>query len=204
MQAFTSSSHPAPRIVRALGAGVILALALIHIIPESVTELEALSEHMDRPYNVAGCTVVLGVLFMVLLDFVIHSAVDKQEHRPTLPAVSPKQPVAEALETITTRYDPHTHVCVGHQSALILDVVAARTRRDQVRFEAPSLCPYSTPTYPFFVYDMLTWTWGSKRVFVFALFCKCRLLRAFLSSDVSSTLSSSAWPWGWKPVTWQG
>ncbi len=137
-QAFQSPGHPAPRILRALGAGIILSLALIHIIPEAVTELDALGELMgDHPYNVAGPCVIFGVLFMVALESIIHFVIDKQAARTALSKASSKQHVAEALECSnvhgTMMHDPHTHVCVAHQSHMLLDMVSAKTRRDQVR-----------------------------------------------------------------------
>lgn len=144
MQAFYTSGHPAPRILRALGAGIILSLACIHIIPEAVMELAELGALMgDHPYNVGGACVVFGVFCMVALEGLIHAGIDRLAKKKAAAAMhtSAKQHVAEGVDSHShcgnvhgaLARDPHTHVCVGHQSHLFLDGLPPQTRRDQVR-----------------------------------------------------------------------
>jgi zinc transporter 1/2/3 len=52
-----------PRLLRAFAGGTIIALALVHIIPESVEQLHDVIE-----YHLAGCTVLFGMLVLLLID----------------------------------------------------------------------------------------------------------------------------------------
>lgn len=63
IKCFRNASHPATLILRALSAGVILALALIHVIPDGAGDLESAVD-----YPVASCCVVFGVLAMVIIE----------------------------------------------------------------------------------------------------------------------------------------
>ncbi len=55
-QVFRSASHPVPRVLRALSAGIIVALALVHVFPDAVEDFDKLVPLMnpDYPYNAAG------------------------------------------------------------------------------------------------------------------------------------------------------
>ena len=63
MRAFQSADSTAARVARAFSGGIILALALIHIVPEAVMEL---SEVVDFP--IGGVTVLAGILALVAVD----------------------------------------------------------------------------------------------------------------------------------------
>ena len=56
---------PLARCIRAFGGGVCLALALIHIIPEGIEQLEGLG----LGYPLGGVPVVVGLLSIVCLDY---------------------------------------------------------------------------------------------------------------------------------------
>ncbi|KAL6754351.1 zinc-nutrition responsive transporter [Haematococcus lacustris] len=73
---FRSPGAPLPRLLRALSAGIILSLACIHIIPDSIGDLGQLADLVDPPYDVGGCTVVLGIFIMVVLQSIAHSYMD--------------------------------------------------------------------------------------------------------------------------------
>ncbi|KAG2429752.1 hypothetical protein HXX76_010536 [Chlamydomonas incerta] len=57
------------RLVRSFSAGVILALALVHIIPEAVVEMEGLG---GISYPLGGTCVLFGVALMVFLEHLAH------------------------------------------------------------------------------------------------------------------------------------
>lgn len=52
-----------PRLFRAFAGGTIVALALVHIVPETVHQLEGLLD-----FHLAGCTILFGILVLVLVD----------------------------------------------------------------------------------------------------------------------------------------
>eukprot|EP00775_Hariotina_reticulata_P007796 gene7796-7993_t len=60
---FESLDAPIPRLLRSFAGGIIMALALVHIIPEAVSELNSLME-----FPIGGCTVLFGIIALVLLD----------------------------------------------------------------------------------------------------------------------------------------
>ncbi|KAI8474633.1 MAG: ZIP family transporter [Monoraphidium minutum] len=63
LRAFQSADSPVSRVARAFSGGIILALALIHIVPEAVMEL---GEVIDFP--IGGVTVLFGILMLVVAD----------------------------------------------------------------------------------------------------------------------------------------
>jgi zinc transporter 1/2/3 len=158
-QVFQSQSHPLPQLLRALAAGIILALSAIHLVPEAVYSLSGLIPLMPEkyPYNPAGACVVFGALVMVSLEAWAHhwlSASQAQAQAQSSPAQQPagRQPVAEATEAgsyvppvnnhassgggAAVRAsvlvgDPHTHVCMG-QTHLMLNALPKATARDQI------------------------------------------------------------------------
>ncbi|KAF8055720.1 ZIP5 [Scenedesmus sp. PABB004] len=62
---WAASDGPAARVVRCFAGGTILALALVHIIPEGLEQLEAVSP----AFPAGGLVVAAGVLAMVFLDW---------------------------------------------------------------------------------------------------------------------------------------
>ncbi|KAG1658453.1 hypothetical protein FOA52_005617 [Chlamydomonas sp. UWO 241] len=60
---FRKANHPATLLLRSLAAGVILSLALIHVIPDGAADLEGL---YDGP--LASCMVFFGVFAMVMIE----------------------------------------------------------------------------------------------------------------------------------------
>ena len=63
LRAFQSADEAPARVARAFSGGLILALALVHIVPEAVAEL---GEVVDFP--IGGVAVLCGVLVLVALD----------------------------------------------------------------------------------------------------------------------------------------
>ena len=63
MQMFKDEGSAATRILRAFAGGVILALALVHIIPDGLGDMDPL---VDFP--VGGATVLFGTIFMILIE----------------------------------------------------------------------------------------------------------------------------------------
>lgn len=79
MKSFRTPGHNLPRIIRAISAGIILALGCIHILPDAVLDMDTLTPLMgDYPYNAAGACAVFGVLLMVAMDTVTHTFLDKR------------------------------------------------------------------------------------------------------------------------------
>jgi zinc transporter 1/2/3 len=62
-QVFRKASHPATLLLRSLAAGVILSLAIIHVIPEGAADLEGL---YDGP--LAPCMVFAGIVMMAVTE----------------------------------------------------------------------------------------------------------------------------------------
>jgi hypothetical protein len=135
--------------MRALAAGIILSLALVHILPESVIEMSELTAYMpeSHPYNPAGAIAVAGVLFMVASDALAHAFLERKLRRRwagvelskrTAGAAKTGQPVAEGLSDVApaeaaAQNDPHTHVCMGSSAHHHLAVVAGGVGGGSVR-----------------------------------------------------------------------
>ncbi|KAG2495363.1 hypothetical protein HYH03_006631 [Edaphochlamys debaryana] len=69
LKIFRDPTSAVTQLVRSFAAGVILALALVHIIPEAVTEMEGLG---GIEYPIGGVCVLFGVVLMVLLEHLAH------------------------------------------------------------------------------------------------------------------------------------
>ncbi|KXZ44707.1 hypothetical protein GPECTOR_63g34 [Gonium pectorale] len=69
VKAFRDPDSTATRLVRSFSAGVIAALALVHIIPEAVVEMIGLG---GIEYPLGGTCVLLGIALMVLLEHTAH------------------------------------------------------------------------------------------------------------------------------------
>jgi hypothetical protein len=89
-----------------------LGLATIHVIPEAVGDLSSLAERLDPVYDFSGLTILFGILLMVFLQSLAHTAADSKPQ----PAVSsPKglaaQPIAEGIEeppsSLSNSHLPH-------------------------------------------------------------------------------------------------
>lgn len=79
IKSFRTPGHSLPRIIRAISAGIILALGCIHILPDAVLDMDTLTPFMgDYPYNAAGVCAVFGVLLMVAMDTATHTFLDKR------------------------------------------------------------------------------------------------------------------------------
>ncbi|KAG1662072.1 hypothetical protein FOA52_005319 [Chlamydomonas sp. UWO 241] len=74
---FRKANHPATLLLRSLAAGVILSLALIHIIPDGAADLEGL---YDGP--LASCMVLAGILMMVVTEN-LSNYYFRPQHLPT-------------------------------------------------------------------------------------------------------------------------
>jgi zinc transporter 1/2/3 len=124
---FKDSSNPTTLIFRALAAGVILALALIHVLMDGVS---ALSQIMDYPLG--GCCALFGVLVMVITENLSHyfmQSSGQQGIMHTHPHATPpsgkdleEELVKEELElqeakTHSKAEDSHTHSCVAVSTA---------------------------------------------------------------------------------------
>jgi len=77
LKTFRNPASPIRLLMRAASAGVILALAAIHIIPESVEQLHTVTEGLATPYpHAGGAVVVAGVILLVVMEAVTHSLLD--------------------------------------------------------------------------------------------------------------------------------
>ena len=66
-QSFKNANHPATLLFRALSAGVLLSLALIHVIVSGISDLNVVSD-----FPIGGCCVVAGILLMVIMENLSH------------------------------------------------------------------------------------------------------------------------------------
>ncbi|KAF6262375.1 ZIP family transporter [Scenedesmus sp. NREL 46B-D3] len=63
LKQFQNPDAVVPRLLRGFGGGVILALALVHIIPSAIGELNSL-----MVFPVGGCAILFGIIALVLID----------------------------------------------------------------------------------------------------------------------------------------
>ncbi len=155
VQVFQDTGSAAWRLLRAFAGGVLLALALVHIMPEGMEEMDTL---LDPHYPVGGATVLFGVFFMVLVEngallFFKHNSQAGQHicshnhsHHDSRPAhrlttvssdvpergsasVDQHQPQAQIPEPIkTASHDEgghHSHGCLGAHNTANLILVAS-------------------------------------------------------------------------------
>mmetsp|Transcript_11698 Transcript_11698/g.28715 ORF Transcript_11698/g.28715 Transcript_11698/m.28715 type:complete len:392 (-) Transcript_11698:1177-2352(-) len=77
MKTFRDQGSIVRLLLRALAAGIIIALALIHIIPEAVEPMHSLTESFKRPYpHLGGAVVAFGVIVMVVAEGVTHALLE--------------------------------------------------------------------------------------------------------------------------------
>lgn len=69
--AFKNSSSIVLRLTKAFSAGIILSLALVHIVPESIHYLEELEEKIEYP--IAGTTVLFGILALIIIEHTVYT-----------------------------------------------------------------------------------------------------------------------------------
>jgi hypothetical protein len=113
--------------MRAFAAGIVLSLALVHILPESMFEMGELAAYMpeSHPYNPAGAIAVAGVLFMVASDALAHAFLERKLRRRWA-GVEPSnasgaaQPVAEGVVGVDPApqvHDPHNPSQQQHRNS---------------------------------------------------------------------------------------
>lgn len=104
-KAFRSQDAPFPRIMRAFSGGLIVALALIHIIPECVLELEGLMS-----FHIAGVTVLFGIVVLVLIDNSLAAFLAPEEYKQQIR----DQLAQRAATDAAARSGGSSHSCHGH------------------------------------------------------------------------------------------
>jgi zinc transporter 1/2/3 len=78
-KAFRSQDAPIPRLFRAFAGGTIVALALVHIVPEAVHQLEGVAD-----FHLAGCTILFGIVVLVLIDNSLAAYLTPEEHKQSI------------------------------------------------------------------------------------------------------------------------
>lgn len=101
-------------------AGMFLAIALIHMMPESVEEYEvwALERKLEKPFPLPYCCMFIGYLIVLLVDRVImhkfmHAQVGHHHHNEANqcviePVTSARNIVGDKLHSSQSHL-PHTH-----------------------------------------------------------------------------------------------
>lgn len=117
-QCFRNSTHPATLILRALAAGVMLALAVIHVVPDGMNDLAELAEY---PYG--PLAVVFGVLVMVCTESLSRAFMHKHhlDDNTADAAAKPAAPLPAIADEATSSHarnsDFHSHTCVAVNNA---------------------------------------------------------------------------------------
>mmetsp|Transcript_18109 Transcript_18109/g.38967 ORF Transcript_18109/g.38967 Transcript_18109/m.38967 type:complete len:356 (-) Transcript_18109:1205-2272(-) len=71
---FRDNSHPLTRILRAFAEGVILTLAIVHVLPEGVADFQQLTE-----YPLAEAIVIAGIILMAMVENAFNSYVARNK-----------------------------------------------------------------------------------------------------------------------------
>eukprot|EP00798_Chlamydomonas_sp_ICE-L_P014510 gene14510-20538_t len=108
---FQDQGSPMSRFFRAFAGGVILALALVHILPEGLAEIDSLAA-----YTYGGPIVAAGVVFMIIVEsscnMLMSDGTDVESQLPE----SPTKPSNGALPSVTM--DDPAHNCLqSHKAA---------------------------------------------------------------------------------------
>jgi len=112
LRAFQSPDSPVARIARAFAGGVILSLALVHIIPEAVMELNDVIE-----FPIGGVTVLFGILALVIIDSSLTALWAPEEYKLRLRSAAGSDatgPHAPSHDTVTIVKPLGSHGCASH------------------------------------------------------------------------------------------
>lgn len=115
LKQFRSQDAAMSRLFRAFAGGTIVALALVHIVPEAVHQLEDVVE-----FHLAGCTVLFGILSLVLIDNALAAYLTPESYKQQILAKNTEatahschshgQPQGEAAATAAAAAsDGHQH-----------------------------------------------------------------------------------------------
>ena len=107
-------------LIRMFSAGIILALAFVHVVAEAISELSEISD-----YPLGGTFVMIGVMLLLMIEHLSHHAWGHDHAHPPPQAsadpnvVDPKQPI-EA---------DHAHSCLNNlSSSKLVEVKIRKTR----------------------------------------------------------------------------
>ncbi|PNH09829.1 Zinc transporter 5 [Tetrabaena socialis] len=78
-QAFRDQNNLVAQVAQSLAAGVILALGLVHLVPEAVAEMWELE---DTYPPLGGVAILLGVMFMIFMEHLSHMLNRRTVARP--------------------------------------------------------------------------------------------------------------------------
>lgn len=100
---FRSQDAPLPRMLRAFAGGTIVALALVHIVPEAVHQLEGVLD-----FHLAGCTILFGILVLVLIDSSLAAFLTPEPYKQQIRANLASSARAPATDhSCSTHKQPH-------------------------------------------------------------------------------------------------
>lgn len=108
-----SLDSPFARITRAFSGGVILALALVHIVPESLHMTESLiplSQNHHGAYPIGGVMILAGILLMYFTEEVLSNVLHHDHNCIRTPSVSHASSLKDPPVTLETP-SSHTHEC---------------------------------------------------------------------------------------------
>eukprot|EP00879_Flechtneria_rotunda_P002960 GHRR01003177.1.p1 GENE.GHRR01003177.1~~GHRR01003177.1.p1 ORF type:complete len:368 (+),score=84.80 GHRR01003177.1:176-1279(+) len=112
---FKSPDAIIPRLLRAFAGGVIVALALVHIIPEAVYQLDSLLE-----FHVGGCAVLFGIVALVLVDNCLAALLAPESYKQHIREKQVDKPHGEAnkhdhghgTRDVELQNVSHSHQCM--------------------------------------------------------------------------------------------
>ncbi|KAI8467378.1 MAG: Zinc/iron permease [Monoraphidium minutum] len=115
LRAFQSPDAPVARVARAFSGGIILALALVHIIPEAIMELDGV-----LPYPIGGVTVLFGIIALVITDSTLTALWAPKDYKDQLLADSGAAPPRGSASATVRALKPacgHSHAAGGRGHA---------------------------------------------------------------------------------------
>eukprot|EP00878_Enallax_costatus_P000535 GHUV01000630.1.p1 GENE.GHUV01000630.1~~GHUV01000630.1.p1 ORF type:complete len:388 (+),score=25.50 GHUV01000630.1:179-1342(+) len=112
LKQFRDSEAVLPRLLRSFAGGVIIALALVHIIPEAVGELNSLMR-----FPIGGCTILFGILVLVIIDNSLAAFLAPDHYKQHIR----DQIAFKEKEKIHEKQEKHGHGHGGHAPAAAAD-----------------------------------------------------------------------------------
>lgn len=123
---FRSQDAPLPRLFRAFAGGTIVALALVHIVPEAVHQLEGVVE-----FHLAGCTILFGILVLVLIDTCLAAFLTPESYKQQIRAnLASSAGVPASGHSCSSHKQPHAHAHT-HAAAAAADKQQQQQDQDQ-------------------------------------------------------------------------
>lgn len=128
------SRHPWMKsLLKMFSAGMMMSLALVHITSEVILELH---EHIHFPLG--ACTILIGLLVMMIADHAAQSIQSKQSHGDTPDVETPLSECSRCVyhcqdvehTSTSSSYHEHAHACISTLTPATLVSAAAKDTAD--------------------------------------------------------------------------